>query len=52
MTEIVPDRNRSPAGLASRRSALKTLAAGGAAAIAGGIPLTLGTSARLRRHAR
>ena len=40
---IESERDRSSAGF-SRRSALKALAVGGAAAVAGGIPLTLGTS--------
>jgi NitT/TauT family transport system substrate-binding protein len=43
---IEGERDRRPAGLASRRDALKALAAGGAVAITGGIPLTLGTSRR------
>jgi sulfonate transport system substrate-binding protein len=38
------ERDSSPAGLPSRRSALKALAAGGAVVITGGLPLTLGTA--------
>lgn len=38
------ERDRSPSGLASRRGALKALVTGGAVAIAGGIPLTLGAA--------